>query len=298
MTLPSSDPAFYTVIQGERVPSLGLGTWQLRGAACRQAVEHALDLGYRHLDTAQMYENEDAVGQGLAHAPVDRDAVFLTTKIWHDSLAPADVRRTTEASLRRLGTDYVDLLLIHWPNPHIPLEQTLDAMLALQAEGKTRHIGVSNFPPSLLQRALAHTPLFGIQVEYHPYLGQHRLLRLALAHDLMLTAYSPIAKARVLEDPVLQEIAETHGKTPIQVTLRWLIQQRPVTAIPRSARPSHRAANLDVFDFALSAEEMRRIARLDRGLRLVDPDFAPDWEREDEPADEPAEAVLEAAIGS
>lgn len=292
MPTPESDSAFYTTIQGERVPSLGLGTWQLRGATCREAVEHALDLGYRHLDTAQMYQNEAAVGEGLANAPVDRADVFVTTKVWRDSLAPTEVRRAAEASLRHLRTEYVDLLLIHWPNPRVPLEQTLEAMLALQEEGKTRHVGVSNFPPSLVQQALDHTSIFCNQVEYHPYLSQLKLLRLAQQHDVMLTAYSPIAKAKVLDDPVLQEIAEMHGKTPIQVTLRWLIQQKPVTAIPRSANADHRAANFAIFDFVLSDDEMRRIADLDRGQRLVDPAAGPAWEREDMPADAVFDTLL------
>lgn len=269
----------YATIQGEPVPALGLGTWQLEGAPCRRAVEHALDLGYRHVDTAQAYQNEEAVGEGIRNAAVDRDQLFLTTKVQYDSLQPDAVRRTTEASLRKLQVEYVDLLLIHWPSEDVPLARTLAAFRALQEEGKTRHIGVSNFTPSLLQEALEHAPIFCNQVEYHPFLGQETLLEMARAHDFMLTAYSPLARGQVLQNHTLREIGEAHGKSPVQVTLRWLIQQAQVAAIPKAASPEHRAGNFDLFDFSLSDDEMDRIFRLDRDERIIDPSFAPTWER-------------------
>ena len=268
----------YKTIQGEDVPALGLGTWLLTGDACRKAVEHALDLGYRHIDTAQAYENEDQVGQGLQNAGIDRDDLFLTTKIWLENLSPGDVRESVEASLRRLRTDYVDLLLIHWPNDKVPLEQTLDAMVVLQDEGKTRHLGVSNFTPSLLQRALNHAKLFCNQVEYHPFFGQDPLLAMAREHDLLLTAYSPLARGRVTDDETLQAIGEAHNKTPAQVALRWLLQQDHVAAIPKASSAKHREDNFDLFDFELSDNEMDRITALDQGKRIVDPEFAPAWE--------------------
>lgn len=267
----------YQTIQGEAVPALGFGTFDLRGNTAREAVAHALDLGYRHIDTAEMYRNEAAVGQGLREAAVAREDVFLTTKVWHDNLAPGDVRRAAEESLRKLQTAYVDLLLVHWPNEDIPLEETLDAFSVLRDEGKTRHIGVSNFTPALLQRALDHTELFCNQVEYHPFLGQDDVLALCRQHDLLLTAYSPIAQGKALDNKTLQEIGEAHGKSPVQVTLRWLIQQDNVAAIPRTSSAEHRAANFDIFDFALSDDEMDRISNLARGKRLVDPAFAPAW---------------------
>lgn len=266
-------------IQGTPVPSLGYGTWQVTGEACIEGVRHALELGYRHVDTAAIYGNEAEVGEGLRASGVDRDEIFLTTKVWHDDLAPDAVRRSMDASLQRLGTDYVNLVLVHWPNEDVPLGRTLRAFRDVQEAGQARHIGVSNFTPSLLREALEHAPLFCIQVEYHPFLGQQALLELAREHDLLFTAYSPIAKGKVLDEPVLQEIAEAHGRTPVQVTLRWLVQQAQVTAIPRSADADHRAANLDVFDFSLSDEEMQRIFDLDRGRRLVDPAIAPAWEQ-------------------
>jgi 2,5-diketo-D-gluconate reductase B len=266
-------------VQAASVPALGFGTWQLTGEACREGVRHALELGYRHVDTAQMYANEDQVGQALADSRVPREELFLTTKIPPRNLAPEAVRSSHEESLRKLGTDDVDLLLIHWPSDRVPLGATLEAMRRLQEEGKTRHLGVSNFTPSLVREALEHAPILANQVEYHPYLGQDALRDLAVRRDLMLTAYSPLAKGRVLNEPVLTAIGQAHGKTSAQVALRWLLQQPNVSTIPRSSNPEHRAANLDVFDFELSDDEMKRVDGLARGERIIDPDLAPDWER-------------------
>ncbi len=263
----------------ERVPALGLGTWQLSGDEARGGVAHALDLGYRHLDTAQVYENEAAVGDGLRASDVERDAVFLTTKVWRDQLRHRDLIASTDESLRKLKVDYVDLLLVHWPSDEVELAETLDALQEVQHAEKARHLGVSNFTPSLLAEALRLAPgLVCNQVEYHPYLDQSDLLEVVHEHGLFLTAYSPIARGRVLEDDVIREIAEAHGKSPAQVTLRWLLQQDRVAAIPKAASAEHRAANFDIFDFALSDEEMTRIAGLAReDGRIIDPEFAPAW---------------------
>lgn len=254
----------YVTVKGERVPALGFGTWKLRGKACREAVEDALSIGYRHLDTAQMYENEAEVGAALRRSGVDRNEVFLTTKIWPDNLAYQDVHRTFKESLRRLDTDFVDLLLIHWPNEDVPVEETLDAMLEIQQAGKTRHLGVSNFSPELFRRAAKHAPMFCIQVEYNPYVSQQPLLELARQEDALFTAYRPLARGEVLSDPTIAEIGERHGKNPAQVTLRWLLQQEQVSAIPKAASSKHRRSNFDIFDFELSEEEMRRISVLQR----------------------------------
>lgn len=267
----------HRTIQDVDVPALGFGTWQLRGAACRAGVAHALDIGYRHIDTAEMYGNEADVGRGLQDAGVDRDDVFLTTKVWHTNLQPEAVRASAEDSLRKLQTEYVDLLLIHWPNESVPLEATLDALRALQTAGKTRHIGVSNFPSALMRRALDHTPLLCNQVEYHPFLAQNRLLEMARTHGFLLTAYSPLAKGRVLRDGTLQAIGEKHDRSPAQIVLRWLLQQEPVAAIPKAARRTHREANVDVFDFTLTDEEMAHVHDLARGIRGTNPSFAPAW---------------------
>ena len=265
-------------IQGVEIPALGLGTWQLEGADCEEAVADALEIGYRHIDTAQMYENEEAVGRGLAGSGVPRDEIWLTTKVWMENAGYDDVLRSTAASLERLAVDSVDLLLLHWPNDQVPLSDTLSAMRRLQEEGAADHLGVSNFPPHLLDDALDEAEIFCNQVEYHPYLAQAPLLALCEEWDLALTAYSPLARGRVTDDDTLKAIAEAHGKTPVQVTLRWHLQQEPVLVIPKAASAEHRRGNFDVFDFELTADEMERIHSLARGQRLVDPDFAPAWD--------------------
>jgi len=265
-------------LKDDRVPKLGFGTWQLTGAECVEAVLDALEIGYRHLDTAQMYGNEEQVGQAIAASGVDRDEIFLTTKVWWENLEHDRCLESTDESLSRLGTDRVDLLLIHWPNEELPLDEPLAAMLRLREDGKARHLGVSNFTPGLLETASAKAPIECNQVEYHPFLAQDELLTEVRARDMMLTAYSPLARGQVVENPVLAEIAAAHGKTPSQIALRWLLQQDRVAAIPKAASREHRRDNLQVFDFHLADHEIQRISGLDRGQRLVDPDFAPDWE--------------------
>jgi 2,5-diketo-D-gluconate reductase B len=251
-------------VQGVEIPALGFGTWQLRGKQCYEGVRHALEVGYRHLDTAQMYGNEADVGQAVADSGVDREDVFLVTKIPPSNLAPEAVRSSHEESLRKLRTDYVDLLLIHWPSDSVPLESTLEAMTELRARGRTRHVGVSNFGPELVERALRRTPVLANQVEYHPYVGQSALLEQCRERDITLTAYSPLAEGRVARDVTLREIGDRHGKTAAQVAIRWLLQQEKVTVIPRSGDGGHRAANWDVWDFSLSDEEIDRVGALRR----------------------------------
>ena len=267
----------YQNIKGEDVPALGLGTWQLNGKACIRAVERALEIGYRHVDTAQAYENEKEVGRALVQSAIDRADLFLTTKVWRENLAPNRVRPSTERSLKDLGVDYVDLLLIHWPADDVPASETLGVMRTLQREGKVRYLGVSNFTPSLVEEALEAAPLFCNQVEYHPFLSQDELLALARRHGMLLTAYSPLARGNVLEDETLRHIGEGHGKSPAQVALRWLVQQRGVAAIPKAADEDHLQSNFDIFDFELSGGEMDRIAGLARGERITSPAFAPTW---------------------
>ena len=249
-------------IKGEKVPALGLGTWRLSGEECRRVVERALALGYRHIDTAQMYRNEDEVGKGMQSSGVNREEVFLTTKVWPSDFSYKRIIETTRESLKRLRTDRVDLLLMHWPSQGVPLEETLSAMRELQEEGSVRHIGVSNFPPSMVEDATRHAEIFCNQVEYHPYQAQDDLLEQAKEMDYLLTAYSPVAKGRASNDATLKEIGEAHGKTPAQVALRWLVQQDKVAAIPKAASEDHLKSNLDIFDFELSDEEMERIFAL------------------------------------
>ena len=265
-------------IQGIQIPKLGLGTWPMRGDACVEAVRDALELGYHHVDTARAYGNEAQVGQALHDSGRNRDEIFLTTKLWYTELSSIGVHDQIEQSLRDLRTEYLDLLLIHWPNRRVPLAEPLAAMLEARDDGRVRHLGVSNFPSALLREALDHAPIVCDQLEYHPYLGQPEVLALARERDLMVTAYSPLAQGAVLREPVVAEIAEQHGKTPAQVVLRWLFDQPQVAAVPKAASREHRIANIEVFDFALSDEERGLIAGLERGQRTVDPPWAPAWD--------------------
>lgn len=262
------------------IPALGLGTWALAGDDCAAAVKTALEAGYRHIDTAAMYGNEEAVGAGLRASEVPREEVFVTTKVWHTELAPADLRRSAEASLRRLGLQQVDLLLIHWPNAGIPLAGSIRALCEAKRAGLARHVGVANFTVALLDEAvaLADEPIVANQCEYHPYLNQDRVLAACRRHGIAFVSYCPLGKAQVLGEPVIREIAEARGRTPAQVVLRWHLQQG-VAAIPKSGHRERIRANLDVFDFALTADEMARISGLARrDGRMVSPATAPRWD--------------------
>lgn len=260
------------------IPAIGFGTWRLWGRDCEEGVADALAAGYRHVDTAAMYDNEAEVGRGLRAGGVDRSDVWLTTKVWRDQLEPGPLRASLEGSLRRLDVDHVELLLIHWPNPEVPLERTLTAMTELREEGMTREIGVSNFPAALLREALDLAPVIVDQVEYHPFLSQEPVLRVCAERDVELTAYRPLGKGEVVRHPVLREIAEARGKTAAQVALRWLIQQPRVSAVAKSASPERRRENLDVFDFELSTEERTRIDALPKNRRYVNEAWAPQWD--------------------
>jgi 2,5-diketo-D-gluconate reductase A len=247
------------------MPVIGLGTWQLDDGAAQPLVEKALELGYRHIDTAQAYRNEQDVGAALAATGVPRDEIFLTTKVWVDQFAQGDLQRSVEGSLKRLKVPRVDLLLLHWPKPKPALAETMAALNDVHARGLTRAIGLSNFPSTLLEEAtkLSDAPIATDQVEYHPYLSLKTLI--AKAHDLgtSITAWSPLAQGKVATDPVLVEIGQAHGKTPGQVTLRWLIQQG-VIAIPRTSNPARIEENFDILDFALTEDEMASIHGLAR----------------------------------
>ncbi len=269
---------------GARIPALGFGTWELRDGTAVRMVEYALAIGYRHIDTARMYENEREVGSAIRCACIPRDELFVTTKIWPDCFRRGDLEAAAEDSRERLGLEHVDLILLHWPNPEVPLAETVDALNEVRARGITRHIGVSNFPSNLLMEAvrLSEAPLVTDQVEYHPYLSQRRLLAVCRDMGIALTAYCPLARGRVLGDPVLGRIAAVHRKSPAQVALRWLIQQEGVVAIPRSAKPEHARHNFEIWDFSLSEREMEEIHALARpDGRIVDlPGLSPTWDPE------------------
>ncbi len=261
------------------IPRIGLGTWQLRGAEASAAVEGAIGLGYRHIDTAAMYGNEEAVGAGIKASGLKREEIFLTTKVWWTELAPDALRASAEASLKRLGTPYADLIHIHWPAKGMDLAASLTALAKLRTDGLARAVGVCNFPPGLLKRALdlRIAPIAALQVECHVYLWQEKLAALCREHDLALTAYSPVAKAQVNDDPALQAIARKHGATPVQVAIAWLMAQPNLVAIPKSGRAQGQKENLAAASLSLDAEDLAAIAALPKDRRLVNPDFAPDW---------------------
>ena len=265
-------------VQETEIPRLGYGTWQVTGSDATDGVRDALEIGYRHIDTARAYGNEAEVGEGIAAAGVDRGDIFLTTKIWLDDFEPAKLKAAAEDSLRRLRTEYVDLLLLHWPSAGVPMERSLEAMGALREAGRIRHAGVSNFPAGMLARALEITPLLADQVEFHPFLAQDRLLALAQERDLTLTAYSPLAHGKAVGHPELTAIGEQYGKSAGQVALRWLLDQPNVTVLPKASSHERRLENFDVFDFRLSDDDRERIAALPKDVRTADPAWAPDWE--------------------
>ena len=261
------------------MPPLGLGTWQITGRDCVDAVEDALGLGYRHVDTARAYENEREVGDGLARSGVPRDDVWITTKLWREGLRPDDVRRQVETSLEQLRLDHVDLLLIHWPNDDVPLAETLGAMAEVRDEGKARNLGVSNFTSAQVREAAALERIHSNQVEYHAYLGQENVLAACREHGVTLTAYSPFAHGKLLSDDALVEIAEARGAAPAHVALRWLLDQPGVAAVPKAASHSNRVDNLAALELdPLSDDERARIDALPKDRRVIDPGWAPDWD--------------------
>jgi 2,5-diketo-D-gluconate reductase B len=270
------------VAHGARIPLLGLGTWELRGRTCARIVEQAIRLGYRHIDTAQMYDNEREVGEGVRASGVKRNEVFVTTKIWPTHFSPPELARTAKDCLVRLRMSEVDLLLLHWPNPNIPLSETIGALCKVKRDGLARHIGISNFTVALVEEAvgLATEPLACNQIEVHPFLDQSKVVAACRRHGMAVVAYSPIARGRAKSDPVLIRIGRAHGRTPAQVCLRWLVQQN-IAAIPRTSRVERLSENLAIFDFELSPAEMAEIGKLARrDGRVVDYAYSgsPNWD--------------------
>lgn len=265
---------------GAKIPTVGIGTWELRGRTCARVVEQALRVGYRHIDTAAVYENERDVGEGLRASRINRNAVFVTTKVWQTHLAPPEFERSTKESLARLRLSEVDLLLIHWPNPNIPLAETIGALCKMKREGYARHIGVSNFTVPLLQQAvkLATEPLVANQIEWHPYLDQRKVVAETRRHGLAVVAYSPIARGRAAADQVLRTIGLAHRKTAGQVSLRYLIQEG-AAVIPRTSKLERLTENISIFDFELSPAEMEQVRKLARPSgRIVDWTGSPQWD--------------------
>jgi 2,5-diketo-D-gluconate reductase B len=265
--------------QGIAFAKLGLGTYRLQGDACRKAVESALELGYRHIDTAEMYGNEEAVGAALASSTVPRGEIHVTTKCWHENLAPDALRRAFDTSMKKLRLDVLDLYLIHWPSRHMNLRATLEAMLKLKSEGRIRAIGVANFTVALLKQVEAiGAPIACNQVEYHALLDQSKLLAYMQPRKIPLVAYCPLAQGRLAEHAALDGIAKKHGATSAQVALKWLLDQEGVAAIPKSSRREGQQSNLDCLKLNLDDADRKTIAALPKNQRCVSPGFGPDWD--------------------
>ena len=267
--------------QGVRIPTIGFGTSGLHGDVARRMVGYALEIGYRHIDTARSYGNEEQIGDAIRGSSVPRQEIWLTTKVGRDRFRDGDLQRSAEDSVRKLNIE-PNLLLLHWPNAKIPLSETMGALNEVKRKGLTEHIGVSNFTVALIQQALSLTkePLIVNQVEYHPYLSQWTVLETLRANDIAMIAYSPLARGRVFRDMTMQSIGDGYGKNAGQVALRWLHQQDGVIAIPHSSREANIKANLDIFDFELTGPEMARIsARAGPHGRLIDSlRHAPAWD--------------------
>lgn len=268
---------------GAVMPVVGYGTMLYpEPERAVELIAHAIDYGYRHIDTARKYGSEQWVGEAIRASGVPRSELWVTTKVTEENANADDFARSVDTSLQTLGLDYVDLVLIHWPQPRVPLEETLGALAKAKRDGLTRHIGVSNFTVALLDEAIAKCPepIVTNQIEYHAYLRQDKLLAACARHGLIVSCYAPVARTRLLDDPVINEIAAAHGKTAAQVALRWLIQQPQLVVVPRSLEFSEIEEDIDLFDFALSDEEMGRIGALrERNLRVVDPEVRrPVWD--------------------
>jgi len=264
------------------IPIIGLGTWDLRGRICASMVDQALRLGYRNIDTAEMYDNEREVGAGLRACGVPRAEVFVTTKVWPSHFAARELERAAKESLSRLRLSEVDLLLLHWPNPQIPLRETLGALCKVKRMGLARNIGVSNFTVALLDEAvaIAEEPLVCNQIEMHPFLDQSKVVAACRRHRMAAVAYSPIARGGAAGNTLLARIGKAHGKTAAQVSLRFLVQQG-IAVIPRTSHSARLAENFAIFDFDLSQQEMAQIASLaDRDGRVVDYAYSgsPKWD--------------------
>lgn len=261
-----------------RMPILGVGTLSISDDACTDNVLAALGIGYRHIDTAQAYRNEAGVGRAIARSGLARTELFVTTKLWMTDYAPDKVRPSIEASLERLGLDYVDLMLMHWPAEETPMEQTLGVLMELRKAGRLRDIGVSNFTKAMVERAQDFTGglIACNQVECHVFLRQDGLRATHSRLGVATVAYSPLARGKIADEPVVAEIAKRHGRTPAQVAVRWLLQNG-IVAIPKSATPARLAENFKVFDFELGKDDLARIATIPTA-RMINPKFAPAWD--------------------
>src|SRR5215475_1380097 len=266
--------------QGIRLPRLGLGTYRMQGDVCRAAVESALALGYRHIDTAEMYANEDAIGAAIAASGVKRHELHVTTKVWNENLAPDAMRRAFDTSLKKLRLDVVDLYLVHWPKPGMHLPSMFETLMKLKGEGRARAIGVANFNVALLKTVVEDikAPIACNQIEYHVMLDQTKVKAYLDAKKIPLVAYCPLTQGRAASDETLIAIGKKHDATAAQVALKWLLDQPGVAAIPKASRRDSQKSNLDALNVRLDDEDRERIARLPRNRRCVNPGFAPAWD--------------------
>ncbi len=268
---------------GANIPALGFGTFRMPDADVHRILPKALKLGFRHVDTAQIYNNEQAVGDVLSKSGIARQEIFLTTKIWVDRVGHNEFIASVDESLTKLKTDYVDLLLLHWPQSEMPLADRIGALNELRRAGKVKNIGVSNFSTALMAEAvrLSDAPIVNNQIEYHPYIDQTKVLAEAAKTGMSVTAYYLMADGAVPKDDVLKDIGAKHGKTAAQVVLRWAVQQKDVIALSKTATTSRLPENFDIFDFALSGDEMAAVHKLARpDGRIVNPGhLAPEWDK-------------------
>jgi 2,5-diketo-D-gluconate reductase B len=266
--------------QGIEIPRLGFGTFRMPGGDSQPVVEGAIALGFRHIDTAAMYENEAAVGAAIAASGVKRDELFVTTKVWHDQLSPDALHRAFDISRGKLRLDYVDLYMIHWPNRDMDMAASLAALMELRERGLTRAIGVCNFNLPMIRRAVEEigAPIAAHQVEYHPFLSQAPMLAYLRSKAIPLIAYAPLAQGRAANDATLATIGRKHGASAAQVAIAWLLDQEGVIAIPKASRPESQKANLDALGFRLDNEDRAAIAALPKDQRFVRPPFAPEWD--------------------
>lgn len=261
-------------VHGVEMPAIACGTLFPEPESAAPLVAAAIECGYRHIDTARKYGSEEAVGEGIRASGIPREELFITTKVTEEDAHADDFARSVDTSLKAIGVDYVDLLLIHWPQPKVPMEETLGALAKAKRDGLARHVGVSNFTVALLDEAnkLSPEPLVTNQVEYHAYIRQDKVLASCRNHGMIVTAHVPLARGRIVNDPVIGEIAAAKGKTISQVALRWLVQQPNIAVAPRTTSRERLAENIDIFNFSLTDEEMDRISALrDANMRVVDP---------------------------
>jgi 2,5-diketo-D-gluconate reductase B len=265
--------------QSVAMPRLGFGTFRMPGGGCQPVVESAIGLGFRHIDTAAMYENEDAVGAAITASGVKRGDLFITTKVWHDQLGRGAIRRAFDTSLSKLKLDYVDLYMVHWPAANMDLPAVLEEMMTIKADGRIRAIGVCNFNMRMMRQAVeeVRAPIAALQIEYHPFLSQAKMLDYVRGKGIPLTAYAPLAQGRAAHDETLQRIGTKHGVSAAQIAIAWLLDQPGVIAIPKAQKESSQRSNLEALKIKLDDEDRAEIAALPKDQRYVKPPFAPDW---------------------